>query len=140
MLHKGLFQKMCHCPNELIGNLFHNRQKKWQDDAGYKFEERKCLYPISALQNRKPTSYKRYFAAMGFHMENRSERCIFFSYHKHKSQEILPSCVGGQFIRAPLPMFWSWLSYAVVNIIFKKLQNVVIINNYQYLLVTRSRT
>ena len=94
--------------------LIFNRRNIWREITSHKFEEPNCLYHISALQDGRPSSYKWYFPGRGFHVQDRSKRCVFFNYHKHKLHKIPPFCVGGRLIWVSLPMFQSWSSHVII--------------------------
>ena len=55
MFEKGSIQKVIHSPREFLSNFFLVDKSDGKEEAGRKSEEPKCLYPISTLQDRKPT-------------------------------------------------------------------------------------
>lgn len=61
MLQKRGIQKVYYCPEEFISFVF-SKQNRWQEGAGHKFKELKCLFPLSALQDGRFRSYKGHVA------------------------------------------------------------------------------
>ena len=108
MLKKGAIQKVIHSPREFISNLFlvdKTDRGKW---------------PVINLKNLNVFIPYQHFKMEGLHLindilqegdlQNRSERCIFFSSHRQKSQKVPPFSVRGQLARVSIPLFWPWLS------------------------------
>ena len=65
MLQKRSIQKVYYCLEEFISFVF-SRQNTWHEGTCHKFEDLKCLFPLSALQDGRFTSYKGHVAGREF--------------------------------------------------------------------------
>lgn len=86
MLEKEATQKAFHSPKEFIRNLI-LVDKTDGGEITDKSEEPKCIYPLSTIQDERPTTpYHRYFTGGKFDVKNIFERYILFSVPIDKRQ------------------------------------------------------